>query len=116
MNIKQKGFIYMIGETQQVTERFTKRQFVIVDKLEGEDKFKMFYDFQLTYDACGLVDGLNIGEEIEVEFKIFGKRWQKDINSPERFFTTLSVVNLECLTKKSPPQFVERKNDLELPF
>ena len=50
MNVK--GRLHLKGETQQITQKFAKRDFVI----ETEDKYTQLVSIQLKKEKCGLLD------------------------------------------------------------
>ena len=87
MAIETKGRICKLFETKQVTERFTKREFV----LEVEDgKYPQQILFQMTGDRCSNLDAYKEGQEVHVEFNLRGREW----TSPKgevRYFNSLDV-------------------------
>jgi len=87
MAIETTGKIFKIFETKQITERFTKREFV----LEVEDgKYPQQVLFQFTGDRCPDLDGYKEGQEVVVTFNLRGREW----TSPKgevRYFNSLDV-------------------------
>ena len=72
------GVIDSIGETQQVTEKFQKREFVLKqtwDSRWGEQE--NFVDFQLVQQRCGLIDPFKVGQKVTVKFDIDGNKTEK---------------------------------------
>ena len=49
---KIKGEIKVIGEAVQVTEKFKKRAFVLID---DSSQYLQYINFQLTQDRCELL-------------------------------------------------------------
>ena len=37
-------------------------------------------------DSCDSVDDLNVGDEIEVSYRLSGRRWQRDAQSEAKYF------------------------------
>lgn len=99
MALEVSGKLHKIFETNQVTERFTKREFVV----EVQDgKYPQFVLFQTTGDRCGMLDRHQEGEEVRVEFNLRGREWR----SPKgeiRFFNSLDVWRLEQVRHDSVP-------------
>ena len=91
MALEVKGRLHKIFETKQVTERFTKREFVV----EVQDgKYPQMVLFQLTGDRCANLDSHREGDEVRIEFNLRGREWR----SPKgeiRFFNSLDVWRLE---------------------
>jgi hypothetical protein len=67
-----KGKVKMVGATLQVSEKFSKREFVVTD---DTNMYPQDIMLQLTQDKCGLIDSLVIGDEVEVSFNLNGREW-----------------------------------------
>ena len=92
MNMQIQGKIHAAFDTEQVTERFRKREFVL--ELDAASRYPQYVMFQLTGDRCGELDGYNPGEEVGVEFSLRGREW----TSPKgdvRYFNSLEVWSIE---------------------
>lgn len=85
-----KGTLKVINETQVISDRFSKREFVV----ETQDMYPQFVLFQATQDKCSLLDNLNLGEMVEVSFNLRGREW----NSPQgetKYFNSLEAWRIE---------------------
>jgi hypothetical protein len=80
-------------ETQNVSDKFKKREFVIEYQDNPNLSFSEMLKFQLTQDRCGLIDTYEIGQEIKVGFNLKGRRWEKDGNV--NYFTNLEAWKIE---------------------
>jgi hypothetical protein len=92
MGIEVSGKLHMIYETKQVSERFSKREFVL--EMADNPKYPQLVLFQLTGDRCALLDEHKVGDEIRVEFSLRGREWR----SPQgelKYFNSLDVWKLE---------------------
>lgn len=88
MGIETTGKLHTIYETKQVSERFSKREFVV--EIADNPKYPQTVLFQLTGDRCSQLDGLNVGDQITVEFSLRGREWR----SPQgevKYFNSLDV-------------------------
>ncbi len=92
MGMETTGRIHALFDTQQVTERFRKREFVI--ELADNPRFPQFVQFQLTGDRCENLDGFNVGDEVRVEFSLRGREW-KSPKGDIKYFNSLDVWTLE---------------------
>lgn len=91
---KLTGTIKMIGPTTPVTEKFTKREFVILDEAS---MYPQTILFQAAQDKCGMLDAFMEGETVEVSFNLRGREW----NSPDgetKYFNTLDAWRVEKVT------------------
>jgi len=66
-----KVTVKVVGETIEVSAKFRKREFVGVT----EGNYPEPIQFQLTQDKCNLLDGVSLGEQIDVEFNLRGREW-----------------------------------------
>ncbi len=86
-----KGLLKVKNETQQVSDKFKKREFVITD---NSSQYPQQILFQLTQDRCGLLDGFNEGEELKVNFNIRGREWTSP-SGDVKYFVSLDVWRIE---------------------
>jgi hypothetical protein len=80
------GKIKVVGQTNQVTEKFKKREIVI----ETEGDYPQFISCQLSQDKCSLGDHLQIGDQVEVSINLRGREWV----NPEgvaKYFNTIEI-------------------------
>ncbi len=85
------GILKVKKDTQQVSEKFSKREFVITTDLSTQ--YPQYISMQLTQDKCALLDAYNEGDEIKVSFNLRGREW----SGPEgvRYFNSLEAWRLE---------------------
>lgn len=89
-------------ETQNVSDKFKKREFVIEYQDNPNLSFSEMLKFQLTQDRCGLIDTYEIGQEIKVGFNLKGRRWEKEGNV--NYFTNLEAWKIEAASGAAPMQ------------
>ncbi len=92
MGFETSGKIHTISDTQQVTERFRKREFVL--ELAENPRYPQYVQFQLTGDRCENLDGFAVGDEVKLEFSLRGREW----TSPQgdvKYFNSLDVWEIE---------------------
>ena len=92
MGMEISGKIYRINESQQVTERFRKREFVL--ELAGNPRYPQYVQFQLSGDRCEKIDGLGVGEEVKVEFSLRGREWTSP-SGDVKYFNSLDVWSID---------------------
>lgn len=92
MGMEATGRLHAIYETKQVSERFTKREFVI--ELVDNPKYPQTVLFQLTGDRVSQLDGMNVGDQVRIEFNLRGREW-KSPQGETKYFNSLEVWKLE---------------------
>ena len=91
MGIEAIGKLHTIFQTKQVSERFSKREFVLE---LADQKFPQTVLFQLTGDRCSQLDNLREGEQVRVEFSLRGREW-KSPSGEIKYFNSLDVWKIE---------------------
>jgi len=92
MGIEATGKLHTIFETKQVSERFTKREFVL--ELTDNPKYPQTVLFQLTGDRCAQLDGMRVGDMVRIDFSLRGREWR----SPQgevKYFNSLDCWKVE---------------------
>jgi hypothetical protein len=92
MGIETTGKLHTIFDTKQVSERFTKREFVI--ELADNPKYPQVVLFQLTGDRCSQLDGMRVGDEVRIEFSLRGREWRSP-SGEIKYFNSLDVWKIE---------------------
>jgi len=91
MAIEATGKLHAVFDTKHVSERFTKREFVL-ELADG--KYPQTVLFQLTGDRCGQLDAFQVGDEVRLEFNLRGREWR----SPQgevKYFNSLDVWRIQ---------------------
>lgn len=81
-------------DTQNVSDKFKKREFVIEYRDNPNSSFTEFIKFQLTQDRCSLADGFQIGQDVKIWFNLRGRKWEKD--GVVNYFTNLEAWKIEA--------------------
>jgi len=92
------GQLKLKYDTQRVSEKFQKRDFVLATDLNTP--YPQYVSFQVTQDKCSLLDTFNQGDEIKVQFNLRGREW----NGPQgiKYFNTLEAWRIEKIGTSQP--------------
>jgi hypothetical protein len=93
MGIETVGKLHTIFETKQVSERFSKREFVV--EIADNPKYPQVVLFQLTGDRCAQLDEFHVGDSIRIEFSLRGREW-KSPSGETKYFNSLDVWKVEA--------------------
>lgn len=80
------GTLHRIEQTQQVSDKFAKREFVVA---QDDGKYPNYVKFELTQDRCDMLDVYTEGEVVTVSFDVRGRQWQ------DKFFTNLHAWRIK---------------------
>lgn len=86
------GVIKFIGDIQQISEKFKKREIVI----KTNEDYSQDLLFELVQANCELLDNLVIGQTVNAAFNLRGKEYQKKDGSGLGYFNSLQIwkINL----------------------
>jgi hypothetical protein len=94
MGMEATGKLHTIFDTKQVSERFTKREFVV--EVADNPKYPQLVLFQLTGDRCSQLDEFRAGDQVRLEFSLRGREWRSP-NGEVKYFNSLDVWKVEPL-------------------
>jgi len=95
MSFELQGTVIVKNDTQVISDRFKKREFVIEKKETSPNGYE-FVDtikFQLTQDKCDLLDKIELGQHVNVSFNVKGNKWEK--NGQVSYFVNLDAWKVE---------------------
>lgn len=88
MSLSLEGKLHKIFDAVQVSDKFTKREFV----LETSGQYPQFVPFQLTQDRCTAIDPFKVGDSINTFFDIRGNEWK------DKYYCNLQAWKLEKIS------------------
>lgn len=98
---KLTGKIIAIMDTQQVTDSFSKREFVI----ETDEQYPQMVKLEFTQANCSKLDYEKVGNELTVHFNVRGRKWT-DKQGKDVYFVTLQAWRLESVQGSTQPATV----------
>jgi hypothetical protein len=85
MSFKLTGVVKKVGETIQVSEKFSKRELVVTD---SSTMYPQDILFEFAKDKTSHLDSVMEGQEVEVSFNLRGRMWTSP-QGEEKYFNTL---------------------------
>jgi hypothetical protein len=111
LNVK----IHSIGQTQKVSDTFSKREFVV----ETQEDYKQYLLLQVVKDKCDLLNNYKPGDSVSVSLNFKGRLWS-DANGVEKCFNTLECWKITKVNVGIDETIVEQHSnnipDTDLPF
>jgi hypothetical protein len=112
-----KGTVKVIKDTQVVSEKFKKREFVLTD---DSTEYPQDISFQLSQDNVDKLNSIKVGDRILVKFNLRGREWinpqgeAKYFNSLDAWF----IQKGDSANNRPDPQPVRMESETndDLPF
>ena len=92
-----QGKLTKIFDIKKINERFQKRDIIL--EVAENPAYPQFVTFQLSGDRCGLVDSLNIGDELKISFNLRGNKWSSP-DGTTKYFNSLDIWKIEIPTEE----------------
>lgn len=93
------GTIHKVFDTQVISERFKKREFVI--KVE-QGNYDQYISMEFQRDNVGQLDKVKEGMRVSVDFQINGREWISP-KGDVKYFNTLVAFNIEIFSSDDLP-------------
>jgi len=95
---KLTGTVKVLNNTVQVSEKFSKREFVVTDT---SSMYPQDILFQATQDKCSLLDAVQVNEQVEVSFNLRGREWTNP-QGEVKYFNSLEAWRIEKVGQGMP--------------
>ena len=90
-----KGKVIVKNDTIKVTEKFSKRTFVI----EEAGDYPQLIEVELQQDKCSLIDSIQVGQVVEVHYNLRGRSWTNP-QGEVKYFNTVVVWKIDAMAKE----------------
>lgn len=119
---KVRGIVHLIEDTKTYGQKGFRKRLVVLEQDDG--RFTNYVPVEFTYEGCDSVDELNVGDDVEVDYRLSGRKWQKDPQSEVKFFLNAEASGFRVLNKPAQTpattaneEFAEAADDDdEVPF
>lgn len=95
MSLEVNGKLLVKYDTQVVSDKFKKREFVLelAEEING-NVYTNFAKMQLVQQKCEILDKFNEGDQVKVSFNIKGNKWERD--GKINYITNLDAWRIEA--------------------
>ncbi len=87
---KIRGRVHLIEETKTFGQKGFRKRLVVLEQDNG--RFTNFIPLDFIGDACDSVDSLQVGDEVEVNYRLSGRKWQRDAQSEVKYFLSAEAT------------------------
>jgi hypothetical protein len=106
-----RGVVHLIEETKTFGQKGFRKRLVVLEQSKGT--FTNFVPLEFVKDGCDAVDDLSVGDEIEVTYRLSGRRWQRDADSEAKYFLSAEGLSFKRLSGSGRPN--DREDDADEP-
>ena len=116
-----RGIVHVIEETKTYGSKGFRKRLVVLEQDNG--RFPAYIPVDFIQDGCDDVDQMKVGDDVEITYRLNGRKWQRDANSEVKYFLNAEATSFKVVSGKpsdGPPMPDESEapalDDDEVPF
>lgn len=90
-----RGIVHLIEETKTYGQKGFRKRLVVLEQDNG--RFTNYIPLDFIQDGCDSVDELQVGDNVEVSYRLSGRKWQRDPDSEVKFFLSAEALRYKVL-------------------
>jgi len=94
-----RGVVHLIEETKTFGQKGFRKRLVVLEQEKGN--FTNYIPVEFIKDGCDAVDDLKMGDEVEVTYRLSGRRWQRDASSEPKYFLSAEALSFDVVVDRS---------------
>ena len=94
---KIQGVVSVVEETKTFGQKGFRKRLVVLEQNNG--RFANLIPLEFLKDNCESADDLNVGDEVEVSYRLSGRKWQKDPSSEVKYFLSAEALSFKVLSE-----------------
>ena len=100
-----RGVVHLIEETKTYGQKGFRKRLIVLEQDNG--RFTNYIPVEFVQDNCEKADGMNEGDELEVRYRLNGRKWQ------DKWFLNAEALDFEVLGQKSAAVGADSASDTE---
>ena len=104
-----RGVVHLIEETKTYGQKGFRKRLVVLE--QQQERFTNYIPVDFTRDQCDAVDEMNVGDDVEITYRLSGRKWQKDPSADVRYFLSAEATNFKVVGKQGAGGGAEDAND-----
>jgi len=113
-----QGTVHVIEDSKTYGQNGFRKRLVVLEQEPG--RFTNYIPLEFVQEACDTVDSLNVGDRVEIRYRLNGRKWQKDASSEVKYFLNAEALGFSVLEPpadgKSPAAAKKSPSDDEQPI
>ncbi|MEZ6062956.1 MAG: DUF3127 domain-containing protein [Planctomycetaceae bacterium] len=89
------GKVHVIEDTKTFGQKGFRKRLVVLEQDTG--RFTNYLPIEFIQDGCDTVDQLSVGTEVQISYRLTGRKWQRDPNSEVKYFLSAEATGFQIL-------------------
>lgn len=94
--MKVIGFLYAIGSTEYISDKFQKRDIVV----ETDEKYPQWLTIQVVNDQCDDIDRFQLGDHLEIDINLRGRKYISKKDGSECYFNSIQAWKMSIYSTR----------------
>lgn len=104
-----RGKVHVIEDTKTFGKSGFRKRLVVLEQDKG--KFTNYIPLEFIHEGCDTVDDLNVGDEVDVTYRLSGRKWQRDQNSDVKYFLNAEALDYKVVNAAENAKETASAND-----
>lgn len=92
---KVRGIVHVIEPTKTFGQKGFRKRTVVLEQPSG--RFTNYIPIEFTNDGCDSVEELRVGDDVEVSYRLSGRKWQRDAQSEVKYFLSAEATQFKLV-------------------
>lgn len=92
-----RGIVHLIEATKTYGQSGFRKRLVVLEQDKG--RFTNYIPLDFIHDGCDTADELSVGDDVEISYRLSGRKWQRDAQSEVKFFLNAEAIEFKILQK-----------------
>jgi hypothetical protein len=88
---KIRGVVNVIEDEKTFGQKGFRKRLVVLEEENG--RFTNYIPIEFVQSACDTVDDLSVGDDVEITYRLGGRKWQKDPSSEVKYFLSAEAIS-----------------------
>lgn len=93
---KLRGIVHFIDETRTYGQKGFRKRLVVLE--QDSERFTNYLPVDFLQDNCDAVDQMKVGDDVEVDYRLSGRKWQKDAKSDVKYFLSAEAMGFQVMS------------------
>ena len=91
-----RGIVHHIESTKTYGQKGFRKRLVVLE--QDTSRFTNYVPVEFVQDSCDTVDDLKLGDDVEITYRLSGRKWQKDPNSEVKYFLNAEALSFQVMS------------------
>lgn len=91
-----RGIVHHLEATKTYGQNGFRKRLVVLE--QDTSRFTNYVPVEFIQDACDTVDELKVGDDVEITYRLSGRKWQKDEKSEVKYFLNAEALGFKVMS------------------